>query len=326
MNVKHPLVKVGLAGAAFLFAFSSCTKDMPAPGEAPTRYANKVFSEVEETTVVYSTVYNLRVDIFTPKGDAETNRPLVILAHGGGFSAGNRNNPETRYWAQELAKRGYVTASISYRLALTALDMLDSAKAISQVIKAVSDGRAAVRYFRQSAGNGNPFGIDPNRIIVGGTSAGAVLFAHQAYLRDTVEAEPHIRYFMNINGGLEGNSGNPGVSDEVLAYINLAGGIYSTGYISAGEAPLLSIHGDQDGTVPYGCDDVFQSSTGGLDLINLCGSGEMHPAAIAQGIRSELWTLTGQDHVPWANANGMVQPLSSDMEKAIADFLYQEIQ
>ena len=324
--MNHPLAKVALVGAAFFLALASCTKDTPAPGEPPARYASKVFAEVEETTVTYSTVYNLGVDIFTPKGDVETNRPLIILAHGGGFSAGSRNNFETRYWAQELAKRGYVTASISYRLALTALDMLDSAKAISQVIKAVSDGRAAVRYFRQSAANGNPFGIDPDRIIVGGTSAGAVLFAHQAYLRDTMEAEPHIRYFMNINGGLEGNSGNPGVSDEVLAFINLAGGIYNTGYLSAGEAPMLAIHGDQDGTVPYGCDDVFSSLTGGLDLINLCGSGEMHPAALAQGIRSELWTLTGQDHVPWAGTSGMVEPLSADMEKSIADFLLDEIQ
>jgi acetyl esterase/lipase len=310
---------LGLLLAAAILA---CSKEEDPASPAPVRYRDKVFTAVTETTVVYSSVYNLRADVFTPAGDAAVDRPIVILAHGGGFFSGNRNNFETRYWAMELAKRGYVTVSISYRLALTALDMLDSAKAISQVIKGVSDGRAAVRFFRQSASQGNPFGIDPNKLFVGGTSAGAVLFVQQAYLRDTVEAEPHIRYFLDINGGLDGNSGNAGVSDAVMGVINLAGGIYNTAYISPGEAPIWSVHGDADQTVPYGCDDVFQSFSGGANLINLCGSGEVHAAAVAAGVPSALWTLVGQDHVPWAGATEMVQPLSADMEEEMAAFLY----
>jgi acetyl esterase/lipase len=309
----------GLALAAVLW---SCSKSDDPAQPAAVRYRDRVFTAVEETTVVYSSVYNLSADVFTPAGDDATNRPVVILAHGGGFFSGSRTSFETRYWALELAKRGYVTVSISYRLALTALDMLDSAKAISQVIKGVNDGRAAVRFFRQSASHGNPFGINPDQIIVGGTSAGAVLFVQQAYLRDTVEAEPHIRYFLDINGGLDGNSGNAGVSDAVLGVVNLAGGIYNPAYISPGEAPIWSVHGDADQTVPYGCDDVFQSFSGGANLINLCGSSEVHAAALAAGVPSALWTLAGQDHVPWAGTTEMVQPLSADMESEMAAFLY----
>ena len=49
-------------------------------------------------------------------GDTENNRPLIILAHGGSFIAGVRANPSMVSLGEAFAKRGYVVASISYRL------------------------------------------------------------------------------------------------------------------------------------------------------------------------------------------------------------------
>ena len=47
------------------------------------RYSEEVFNEVEVTTVTYSDVNNLQMDIYQPVGDLETKRPLIIFAHGG---------------------------------------------------------------------------------------------------------------------------------------------------------------------------------------------------------------------------------------------------
>jgi len=57
------------------------------------RCLEKVFSDVDVSTVTYSEVNNLQLDIYQPVGDTENNRPLIILAHVGSFIAGVRTNP-----------------------------------------------------------------------------------------------------------------------------------------------------------------------------------------------------------------------------------------
>ena len=57
------------------------------------------------------------MDIYTPVGDNYTNRPLLIFAHGGSFIGGSKTNPTMVDLCETFAKRGYVTASINYRLA-----------------------------------------------------------------------------------------------------------------------------------------------------------------------------------------------------------------
>ena len=54
-----------------------------------TRYLDDVFNSVNKTTLEYSSVYGLDMDGYEPVGDSETNRPLIILAHGGSFVAGS---------------------------------------------------------------------------------------------------------------------------------------------------------------------------------------------------------------------------------------------
>ena len=73
-----------------------------------------------------------------------------------------------------LRKRGYVTASIQYRLT-SIWNLTDSMHMLQTVMNGISDAKAAIRYFRKDAAtNGNVFGIDPNQIYIGGYSAGAI--------------------------------------------------------------------------------------------------------------------------------------------------------
>ena len=134
------------------------------------RYESEIFSSVSVVEVEYTDVYDwsffnsgLDMDVYTPDGDTYTERPLIIFAHGGSFFTGNKNNPSMISLCESFAKRGYVTASIQYRLA-SVLNLTDSMYMLQTVINGISDAKAAVRYFRKDAAiNGNIFGIDPDQ-------------------------------------------------------------------------------------------------------------------------------------------------------------------
>src|SRR6185436_11342997 len=94
------------------------------PGAAPLRYRDPVFATVTKTTdVVYGsavdqngTTQSLKLDVYQPTGDAVSKRPAMVWVHGGGFSSGNKTSPEIVAEANDLAKKGYVSVSIDYRL------------------------------------------------------------------------------------------------------------------------------------------------------------------------------------------------------------------
>ena len=73
-------------------------------------------SVIAESNVSYSAVGGRQnLDIFRPRAASATPLPAVLLVHGGGFTAGAKE--EYRDLAIKLAQRGYVAASANYRLA-----------------------------------------------------------------------------------------------------------------------------------------------------------------------------------------------------------------
>ena len=86
-----------------------------------------------------TTSEDLFMDIFEPTGDTLSMRPLVIVAFGGGFVAGSRNHWSMRLICEELAQRGYVTASIDYRLGM---NIFDSDLAQRAVYRGIQDARS----------------------------------------------------------------------------------------------------------------------------------------------------------------------------------------
>ena len=72
------------------------------------RYEYEIFSNVNKTTVNYSDVYNdleHEMDIYTPQGDTETNRPLIIYMHGGSFYLGDKSMTDCVDFCESFAKR-----------------------------------------------------------------------------------------------------------------------------------------------------------------------------------------------------------------------------
>jgi hypothetical protein len=189
------------------------------------RYLSFVFPNVTTTTVTYTTANstNLQMDVYQPSGDTLLQRPVIVFAHGGSFIGGSRTNDNVVVdLCTNFAKRGYVCASIDYRLG-NAFQMLDSLQALDVMIKAISDAKSAVRYFRKDAATTNTFKVNPNLIYGGGNSSGAVIFMHIGYIDSLNECPLYLKNIFNNNGGFDGNSGNTGYSSNINAVINLAG-------------------------------------------------------------------------------------------------------
>ena len=286
------------------------------------RYENEIFDEVSKTIVEYTDVYDwsaldsgLDMDIYQPVGDTVTNRPLLIFAHGGVYIEGDKNSNTMVTLCEVFAKRGYVTASIQYRLTnLQSLLSANSYNIFSQtVVNSISDMKSAIRYFRKDVDDNNTYGINPDFIFVGGYSAGAVTAAHLSVIDDNQVPE-EFQTFFDKSGGIEGNSGNPGYSSEVSGAILLAGAINTTNFLDENDPPIVSVHSTDDNTIDYECASPLSNlGISLLDLPILCGSGKIHDELDNIGILNDLYTFSFGGHsAPIINLEGTVIPFISD--------------
>ena len=130
----------------------------------------------------------LEMDIYRPKGEWGA-LPAVVCIHGGGWAKGDRTSHAKI--AQALAARGYVAATISYRLS-------GEAPFPAQIY----DCKAAVRFLRANA---KTYGINPDQIGAIGLSAGG-----------------HLTALLATSGGvkeLEGNGGHAQFSSTIQAAV-----------------------------------------------------------------------------------------------------------
>tara|TARA_B100001142_G_scaffold85490_2_gene86887 strand:+ start:19446 stop:20534 length:1089 start_codon:yes stop_codon:yes gene_type:complete len=273
------------------------------------RYETEIFNSVSVTEVNYSDVYNddrHLIDIYTPNGDTEINRPLIIFAHGGSFMGGEKDLADCVDFCSSFAKKGYVTASANYRL-VSAADqqdfVLSQEKQYETILKAVSDIKSAIRYFRKDFTTNNTYGIDTSTIFIAGSSAGAVTMLHLAYIDAISDLptsvtdvlgntfNPH-NIITTLGGSLEGDAGNNGYSSKVSGVVSFAGGINDVNWIDSEDEPLVSIQGDADQTVSYNCSYGMGFPT----IVELCGSGEMHPQANTVNLINDVLVLPGAEH------------------------------
>src|SRR5437868_4129666 len=103
-----------------------------AQGQAPCsgRYASDAFTTYTTTSgitygqnVTYSgSTKILKLDLYQPTGDTASARPLIIWAHGGSFIGGTSTDADVVALSQRFAKKGYVCASINYRVGVSSFD------------------------------------------------------------------------------------------------------------------------------------------------------------------------------------------------------------
>ncbi len=206
--------------------------DMTPPGTAPLRYRDLVFSAVSTTTdVIYGSAVDnsaqtvtLTLDIYQPTGDTVTARPAIVWVHGGSFCCGDKNSPEIVDEATTFARKGYFNVSIDYRLEPGGCTSV-TATCLIAIQEALEDAQTAVRFLRT---NQATYGIDPARIAIGGSSAGAITA-------------------LNV-----GFNSSEDATAAVSGAVSLSGAaILTSGHIDSGDAPSMLFHGTADPLVPY---------------------------------------------------------------------------
>ncbi|MGB0931867.1 MAG: alpha/beta hydrolase fold domain-containing protein, partial [Chitinophagales bacterium] len=260
------------------------------------RYLTEIFTDVSaisgikfgEGTTFGGEFQELFMDVYFPTGDLVEARPTIVLAFGGSFIFGER--ADLQGLCEAYARRGYVAATIDYRLYDGPLFPLPNEQDMQNVvIRAISDMKAAIRHLREDAATTNLYKIDPNYIFSGGVSAGAIVASHVAAMDETDEISPILQELVDENGGFEGNSSdNYEYSSAVQGCINLSGALNDAKLIDANDPPFISYHDDMDGVVPYaeGFATIF-----GVPIGYLEGSAAMHYVADSVGVENELYTI-----------------------------------
>jgi acetyl esterase/lipase len=166
----------------------------------------------------------LLLDLYQPDGDSIPGlRPGFVAVHGGGLTRGDKRTENMLELCRELARRGYVCASINYRLRGDDPPAEGDTPLARTLNAAIDDAALAVDWLRSNAAR---FRIDPARIAVGGSSAGAEIVLRMVY-RDR-RPEPPVAAVLSWVGGLNGREG----------------------ILDAGQPPLFIVNGAVDSLVP----------------------------------------------------------------------------
>ncbi|MCF8261830.1 MAG: T9SS type A sorting domain-containing protein [Melioribacteraceae bacterium] len=290
----------------FFISFSLYAQHTECDGK---RYIERVFSgtvktadvKYGEATSIAGNFKELRMDIYEPENDSIDDRPVIVLAHGGSFIQGERSQLEEL--CIDFARRGYVTATITYRLFDKSLFTLDSLGIQEEGIMAIMDMKAAVRYFREDAATNNLYKIDPNLIFAGGASAGAIMAANAGLMDSTDTIPQFLSDLINKHGGWDGNSSsNLEYSSHISGILNYSGAVFRKSVIDADDAPIYSAHDDNDPIVPYGT-KAQEVQNSGIKVF-LEGSGSIKTKSDEVGLKNQLFTIPNSTgHVSFFEEN-----------------------
>ncbi len=321
-----------LIGFFFIGNAQECTSN---------RYLENIFESSVTQDVVYgnspalTAVYvaenvtvnqTMTMDIFFPVGDNLPKRPAVILAYGGGYLFGTKEDEDVWATCDSLAKKGYVTASINYRMNM---NVASSESAVRAIYRAAQDYHSAIRYLKEYAGT---YRIDTNYVFVGGVSAGGFSAMHAVFL------DENERPAATFQSGLLGQNPDLGCiscagnnfnhSSEVRGIINLWGALMDTSYIQQNElVPMTLFHGTDDLIVPY---DYGFPFTALFLMPEVFGSAHITTHINNLGGNAELNTFPGVGHNIWGlNVNNVMidGPTEhwSPITDSIISFLYENI-
>lgn len=218
---------------------------------------------------IYKTIddVQLSLDIFVPKECASyASLPGVVFFHGGGWNGGSPSqfHPHCQYFAS----RGMVAMSAEYRL---------GERHGTTPYECVADGKSAIRWIRAHAPD---LGIDPDKLVAGGGSAGAHVAAAAATVPGfdengedcTISARPDALVLFNpVFDNGPGGFGHDRVKDQWQDFSPLHN-------IAAGVPPSIVFLGEEDALIPVSTAQEFKRRMNQV------------------GARCEVWTYAGQPH------------------------------
>lgn len=201
---------------------------------------------------------NLLVHIFDPPGVSATNRAAIVFFFGGGWNSGSPKQFEQQ--CRHFASRGMVAMAADYRVGF---------RHGVKPVTCVADAKSCVRWIRSNSGR---LGIDPNRIVAAGGSAGGHLAAATATLPGfdepgedkTVSAVPNALVLFNpalVLAPLEGMDAAGFGARVGSERLGTEPRELSPGHhVKAGVPPAIIFHGKADKTVPYVTAEAFAAA------------------------------------------------------------------
>ena len=255
-------------------------------------------AEVATKEVVYKTTPQgeLKLHLFSPAGEVQTTalRPCVVFFFGGGWRSGSYTQfvPQAEY----LASRGIVAASADYRIRNIHKTTPD---------KCVEDAKSAIRWVRAHAAE---LGIDPDKIVAAGGSAGGHLAACTALVTafdaegddKSISAKPNALVLFN-----------PALNIDTLFKERPAGDSGMTPEMAEAITPNRFIAKDTPPSIQFfGTADKLKD-----------GADEFVAKARALGVRAEMWTAADMPH-GFFNREPWIQVTAKKMDEFLASLGY----
>ncbi|QDT40472.1 acetyl esterase [Gimesia alba] len=245
-----------------------------------------------------------KLDLYLPDPKFQKGPyPAVVIIHGGGWHGGDKGARREINIGTNLAKAGYVCASINYRLAKKQSKFTDNLKQVWP--GHLQDCKTAVRYLRKHA---DQYQVDAKHIGAIGGSAGGHLVAMLAVTGDDPKLEPNAQY-ADFSSRIQAVVPMYGAHDlttlaksrDMLSSFTeaekeLSRQASAVNYITKDDPPFLILHGTKDALVP-----VEQS--------------ELLAVALKEGnIPTELLIIEGAPH------SFHLQPKQQDLRPTVIGF------
>ncbi len=262
------------------------------------KYGDIKYAEVQQISPPYLDE-NLHMDVYMPDGDVLKNRPIVVFAHASAFLFNDKTCDVAKAYADTFTRRGYVFASLDYRMGF---DPLDGTSSMRAAYAAIQDGKSAIRFIKEYA---DTFGIDTNNIIFAGSSAGGIMALYAAYADKESErpAESYAGLLSPDLGCWECSGNTYKHTSKIKAAISMWGAVLDVSMIDDPNAPpCMLIHGTADQIVPYGTGHPFQFPV----FPESSGSLIIDQQATAIGLKHEFYPfeILGINHEFYGSANG----------------------
>ena len=237
-------------------------------------------------TYMTATGHESKLDVYRRR-DTTDAQPTLVFYHGGGWVAGTKESAimSIMPWLE----MGWTVVNVEYRMA-----------AVAPAPAAVVDATCALRFVIDRA---EDYGIDTDRIVVSGESAGGHLalavgmipesagFTHRCAgggFRGFETATPKVAAIINWYGITDVEkmlAGNADARSYAVQWVGaqsdadeIARSVSPLTYVRAGLPPILSIQGDADPIVPYS------------------QNVRLHEALANAGVANELFTVPGAGH------------------------------
>jgi len=265
-----------IASILLVLAPGTVTVAQDSPLAWAVRFENE-YRIVPNLTYLTASNYDAKLDLYVTR-TPDKPLPTLIWIHGGGWTGGIK---ESYAGIPAYLAMGMNVVNVEYRLAR-----------VAQAPAAVEDCRCALRWVIQHA---KEYGIDVNRLVVSGGSAGGHLalttgmvpasagLDRQCPGPDNLKVAAIVNWYgiADVNELLDG----PNMKAYAVTWLGsatdrdqIAKRVSPLSYVRAGLPPVFTIHGDADPTVPY------------------TQSVRLHKALSDAGVANELMTMPGGKH------------------------------